>query len=122
LLHERFKTVQLLDREVSAPGEKFTQNAEGIMIGHHASRTGIFHPAEITLMQTTFDRICTQRKIAKESPAAEQLAKKLMILYQGGSIDDPDLTEMMRKVRAKRFSRSEPPPLPAPPQMGATAA
>ena len=43
------------------------------MIGHHASRTGVFHPAEITLLQTTFDRICTQRKIPKESPAAEHL-------------------------------------------------
>ena len=45
------------------------------MIGHHASRAGIFHRAEITLLQTTFDRICKQRKIDKESPAAEKLAK-----------------------------------------------
>jgi hypothetical protein len=81
-----------------------THIAEGIMITHHASRTGVFFPTEIALLQTTFDRICDQRKIGKGSPAADQLAHDLVVLFQGGLLDDFDLTEMLRKARAKRFS------------------
>jgi hypothetical protein len=74
------------------------------VISHHASRTGTFFPTEIALLRTTFDRICDQRKIDKGSPAADQLARDLVVLFQGGSLDDFDLTEMLRKARAKRFS------------------
>ena len=98
-------TVALVAKRWRLVDQVSTQNAEGTVIGHHASRTGIFHPAEITLLQTTFDRICKQRKIAKESPAAEKLAKELVVLYQakGGPMDDLDLTEAMQKARARRF-------------------
>ncbi|TWI18272.1 hypothetical protein [Mesorhizobium tianshanense] len=74
------------------------------MIDHYASRTGIFFPAEIALLQTTFVRICEQRTIAKGSLAAEKLAKDLVVLYQGGPMDDRDLTEALRKARARRFT------------------
>ena len=81
-----------------------THIAEGIVISHHASRTGIFFPTEVALLRTTFDRICDQRKIGKGSPAADQLAHDLVVLFQGGLLDDFDLTEALRKARAKRFS------------------
>ena len=79
-------------------------SAEGIVISHHASRTGIFFPTEVALLRTTFDRICDQRKIGKGSPASDQLAHDLVVLFQGGLLDDFDLTEALRKARAKRFS------------------
>jgi len=108
LLRVCFKRVQLLrllaSRDAWQSNQISAQSREGVVIGNYASRTGIFSPAEIALLQTTFSRICKQRTIAKGSPAAEKLAKDLVVLYQGGSMDDLDLTEAMRKARARRFS------------------
>ena len=105
-----FRCVHTADAELPATlaiekeDQGSTHIAEGIVISHHASRTGIFFPTEVALLRTTFDRICDQRKIGKGSPAADQLAHDLVVLFQGGLLDDFDLTEALRKARAKRFS------------------
>ena len=53
--------------------------------------TSTFEPSELAFLKRFFDHLCTERGLAGESLAANDLAAQIIHLYQQGVRDEKDL-------------------------------
>lgn len=66
-----------------------------------ASTQGIMHPEELALLQRVFDRACRSNGHAPSSPAAEDTAVRLIVLFRSGVMDEEKLFAALVESRAR---------------------
>jgi hypothetical protein len=59
----------------------------------HTGTQGIVYPDELRILESVFEDVCRTSKITRDSADAENMALKIMLLFQSGVDDRGQLLE-----------------------------
>ncbi|BCM21033.1 hypothetical protein [Mesorhizobium sp. J8] len=69
--------------------------------------SGIFTPAELTLLQTVFDTLCKERRLAlKDKDQRDDLAREVIQRFESGYSNEDDLLQSLSKRRRTNVQSS----------------